>query len=122
MSKILIIEDDYDLAFILRKGFQSEGFEAITAYDGVQGTQMAHAQKPDLIMLDLGLPAGGGINTLKNLKLSTNTNFIPVIVLSGTDNQALIQEARDNGIKDFVQKPYEPKDLVELVKKVLKSE
>ena len=119
MNTILIIEDDLDSITVLRKSLATHGFKVITAQDGTQGTSFGHSEKPALIILDLGLPAGGGLMTLKNLKLSSHTKFIPVIVVSGTDDQDLIEKVRQEGIEDFIQKPYESKDLIAKIELIL---
>ena len=67
MYKILIIEDDTDLATVLQMNLESKGFEAIMAHDAIQGTSMTHSEKPSLIILDINLPAGGGLAILKNI-------------------------------------------------------
>ena len=73
---------------------------------------MAHKEKPDLIMLDLNMPAGGGLGTLEHLKMSTNTKFIPIIVLTGSEDPELKKKVLDKGIEQYIQKPYEPDELI----------
>ena len=84
MHKILIIEDDIDLSTVLQMNLESKGFEVSVAHDAIQGTALTHSIKPDLIILDINLPAGGGLTILKNIKMSVNTKMVPVIVLSGS--------------------------------------
>ena len=62
MSKILIIDDDVDITKVLSRQLQHAGFKVVVAYDGMQATEIAHKEGPDLIILDMMLPAGGGEN------------------------------------------------------------
>ena len=120
MAKILIVEDDYDLALVLKRNLESNGFKTLIAYDAMQATRTAHQEKPDLIFLDLNLPAGGGVGILNNLKMSVNTNTIPIIVLTGTADDTLIQKALQHGVETIMRKPYELNELITQVKKILK--
>ena len=117
--KILIVEDDVDLATVLQMNLVSKGFEVFVAHDGIQGTILAHKKEPNLIILDINLPAGGGLATLKNVKMSINTKLIPVIVLSGTEDDQLIHEVLHNGVEDYIRKPYDLEDLCKRIKHVL---
>ena len=122
MHKILIVEDDADLALVLRKNLESYHFQVVVAYDAFQATRTAHTEKPNLIFLDLNLPAGGGISTLGNLKMSVNTTAIPVVVLTGTADEELIRRAQEKGVEAVMRKPYELKDLIAKVREILKIE
>ncbi len=77
-KKILIIEDEQEFVLGLTTLLKSQGYLIITAYDSVFGISLAHKENPNLIILDLGLPAGGGLYVLKNLKNSVETLDIPV--------------------------------------------
>ena len=120
MAKILLIDDDVDLNEMTRLRLEANGYEVFEASDGLQATQMAHDQKPDLIFLDLFFPAGGGIATLRNLKLSIHTKNIPVIIISGTGDDQLIEEVLHEDIEAFIQKPYDAKDLLTVIQEALK--
>ncbi len=119
MCKVLIIEDDEDLALVMRRNLTSRGMQALVAYDGVQGTQVAHTEKPDLIILDLNLPGGGGERILKNLVLSTHTNTIPVIIMTGSSDEAVRHRALAEGAAAFMQKPYDLDELIETIHRIL---
>jgi DNA-binding response OmpR family regulator len=119
MSKILIIEDDVILTELLRKTLESDHFRVVTAGDGLQGTTLAHNEKPDLILLDLIMPLGGGVVALRNLKISTHTKAIPVVIISGTEDAHLIDQVKSMGIAAFVAKPFTATDLAAKVKAIL---
>lgn len=120
MHKILIIEDDVDLATVLQMNLESKGFKVVLAHDAIQGTAMTHSEKPDLIILDINLPAGGGLAILKNIKMSIKTKTIPVMVLSGSEDEQLIHEVLHGGVEDYMKKPYELEDLHQHIKRILR--
>ena len=104
MKKILIIDDDLGLVTAFSRIMEKHNFQVISAQDGLQGTMLAHNEKPDLIVLDLIMPLGGGITTLRNLKLSVHTRGIPIIVFSGTGDEYLQEEVLRLGIEHYVAK------------------
>ncbi|MDD3374625.1 MAG: response regulator transcription factor [Candidatus Omnitrophica bacterium] len=119
MHKILIVEDDVDLATVLQMNLVSKGFEVFVAHDAIQGTSLAHNKNPDLIILDINLPAGGGLAILRNVKMSINTKLIPVIILSGTEDEQLIHEVLHGGVEDYIKKPYDLEDLCKRINHIL---
>ena len=118
-KKILIIEDEKELVFSLSTLFESQGYLTIAAYDGLFGIRLAHKEKPDLIILDLGLPAGGGFHVLENLKLSVNTSDIPVLVLTAREGLDLEERAKMMGSIAYFHKPFDPQTLLSKIKEIL---
>jgi len=121
MSKILIIEDEPDITKVVRKRLMEEGFEVIAAQDGYQGVKSAHKEKPDLIILDLMLPAGDGLSVLKNIRMSAHTRYIPVVVLTGIKDEEYKQKVMGEGVEAYLEKPYEPDVLTTTIKNILKK-
>jgi len=121
MSKILIIEDDPDTARVVAKRLEQEGLSVIVALDAYEGTKMAHSQKPDLIILDLMLPAGGGLFVLGNIRMSAETRSLPIIVLTGVKAEDTKEKAQKLGVEAYLEKPYEPAVLVSTVKNILEG-
>jgi DNA-binding response OmpR family regulator len=120
MPKILIIEDDVDLATVLQMNLEVKGYDIVLAHDALQGTSSVHNEKPDLIILDINLPAGGGLSVLKNIKISVKTKTIPIVVLSGTEDEELKHKVLHAGITDFIKKPYDLEDLCRRIKSALR--
>lgn len=120
-NKILIIEDEPDVAKLLASRLRNAGYETVIAGDGVQGVQFAHKEKPDLIILDLMLPAGNGLVVLDNLKMSFYSRYIPVLVLSGVKDDEYKNKAREKGVEVYLEKPYEPQALLTTVKDLLEN-
>ena len=118
-GKILIIEDDKDLAMVLAMRLSKAGFEVRTAQDAALGVKEAHQFKPNLIILDLMLPAGGGFAVMERLKLSTHTNQIPIFILTGTGDDKAKQTAMDLGAQKLISKPYEFDQLLADITKIV---
>jgi DNA-binding response OmpR family regulator len=121
VHKILIIEDERDTAKVLLKRLSSEGFNVIVAQDGYQGVQFAHKEKPNLIILDLMLPAGGGFSVLKNIRLSSRGQTIPVVVLTAIKDEEYKQKVLDEGVDAYLEKPYDPDIFITTIKNILKK-
>ena len=119
MSKILIADDEISLAQTIKERLNFEGYETLLAHEGIRATELANKNKPDLILLDLIMPVGTGQSVLKNLKANPKTKNIPVIVVTAMRKPGLEKEMLDAGANDFVQKPFEVKDLLEKIKILL---
>jgi len=82
-KKVLVVDDERDIIKALMIRLQGAGYEVVTAFDGAQAIFVAHKEKPDLIILDIRMPAGDGFSVAEKLKHSTNTVSIPIIFLTG---------------------------------------
>jgi len=120
-KKILIIEDQQELMLGLATFLKSQGFLVFSAYDSVYGISLAHREKVNLIILDLGLPAGGGFYVLDNLKHSVDTNTIPVIILTAKQEKELEDKAYQMGVSAYMHKPFEPKELAAKIRELLEN-
>lgn len=117
--KILVIDDQKELVMGLATLLKSQGYSTIAAYDGLYGISLAHKEKPDLIILDLGLPAGGGFYVLGNLKNSIETDNIPVLVLTAEQGIDLEEKAKEMGAAAYFHKPFDPPSLLSQIKEIL---
>jgi two-component system cell cycle response regulator len=121
MPKILIADDSRFHVRLLAAYLTPRGFDVIFASDALQAWTAALRSNPDLILLDINMPGGTGIEVLKRLRISTKTQHIPVIVISGDERAATKSLVRDLGAADFLQKPVEQGELCVTVDRVLKS-
>ncbi len=117
--RILIIEDDGDVARLLGARLRSAGFQPHWTADAVTGLNSALRTLPDLVILDLNMPGGGGLSVLRTLRLSNKTNLIPVIVLTGMTDEARQKAALDAGADALFVKPYESEPLLDEIRKQL---
>jgi len=121
-KKILIVDDERDIVKVLVIRLESSGYEVIAAFDGAQGVFMAHKEQPDLIILDIRMPAGDGFSVAERLKRSTHTWTIPIIFLTGSPEREAEGKAMDLGARFFIKKPYDPEELLDAVKRALEEE
>ncbi|MCX6837473.1 MAG: response regulator transcription factor [Verrucomicrobia bacterium] len=109
MSKALIIDDEQQMRRLLRMVLESRGYEVCEAADGQLGLQEAAFQRPDVVLLDLGLPGLGGIDVLKRLR---EWSDVPVLILSVRDQETVKVEALELGADDYVTKPFGTAELL----------
>lgn len=121
MKKILIIEDEANEVELLEMRLGENGYQVISSEDGVEGMKMAREEQPDLILLDIFLPKINGFDVCRRLKDNPKTKNIPILVItaSGVDN--VVELSREAGADDCIRKPYNAKDLVVQIKKLLKE-
>lgn len=116
--KILIVEDNQDLAFGLRTNLEVQGYEVVLAEDGPAGLKSASADSPSLIILDLMLPKLGGIEVLKKLRSSGST--VPVLILTAKGNEVDKVLGLRLGADDYVTKPFGLMELMARVEALLR--
>ena len=121
-KKILIVDDERDIIKALMIRLQGAGYDVVTAFDGAQGVFMAHKEKPDLIILDIRMPAGNGFSVAQRLKRSIHTFTIPVIFLTGSPDKGAEEKAMALGARFFIKKPYDPEELLDAIKRALEEE
>ena len=118
-KKILIIDDDQHLLLGLTARLKHSGYAVITSMDAVSAIAVARRALPDLIILDLGLPAGDGFLVLERMKVLPDVATIPVIVLSARDPAQNKQRALDEGAIAFFQKPPENHEFLATIRQAL---
>ena len=115
-SKIMIVDDDPDLRQALRLRLRANKYETVNAVDGYSAIAMAYKERPDLIILDLGLPAGDGFVVLDRLQKDDKLSAIPVIVLTARDPQANERRVLRAGAAAFFQKPADNAELLDVIR------
>ena len=113
--KILIIDDDRALVALLSRQLRDAGYQVVAALDPVQGMMSAKRETPELVLLDVVMPAGGGMPLLEKLLL----NKAPVIVMTASSDPKLEAEAKSTGAAGFLKKPVDPSALRALVEELL---
>jgi DNA-binding response OmpR family regulator len=116
---ILIVDDDPDVRLGLHIRLKANHYNIIFAADGMASIAQARKHLPDLIILDLGLPAGDGFSVLERLRANDSLSLIPVIVVSARDVTANMDRALKAGAKAFLQKPVDNAQLLSVIRKVL---
>jgi DNA-binding response OmpR family regulator len=118
-KRILVIDDELDFVKMLQARLRIEGYEVLTAEDGIMGIQVARKERPDLIILDIMMPGLDGHSVCDILKKSTLTWSIPVIYLTAKTGQTDELMAMEKGAKYYLTKPYNPAMLMEMIKSAL---
>ncbi|MGA2102646.1 MAG: response regulator [Candidatus Sulfotelmatobacter sp.] len=118
-SKIMIVDDDPDLRQALRLRLRANHYDTVNASDGYSAIALAYKEHPDMIILDLGLPAGDGFVVLDRLQKDDKLSTIPVIVLTARDPQSSEQRALQAGAAAFFQKPADNAELLEVIRATL---
>jgi len=120
MSRILVIEDETDIADLLALHLQRSGFTPILAHDGITGLALAKTEAPALILLDLMLPGMDGVRVFRELRREPRTLRTPVIMLTARAQTEDRVAGLELGADDYVTKPFSPKELLLRIKSVLK--
>jgi GAF domain-containing protein/DNA-binding NarL/FixJ family response regulator len=116
-EKILIIEDEQDIAQLMMVLMQERGYQTIVAFDGAEGLKLALNERPDLILLDMRLPKMDGMQVL--YRLHQRQANIPVVVVTAWGSEELAVQALRMGVKDYVNKPFDSKELLVTVERAL---
>ena len=103
MKTVLVVEDEPQIAQIVRDYLQHAGFAVLTAADGAEALALGRERTPDLLVLDLGLPGMDGLDVVRGLRGWTP---VPIVVLSGRGSEAAKVEALDLGADDYLTKPF----------------
>ncbi len=119
--KILIIDDDNDMRRALHIRLRAHGYETVFAGDGLAAMKVAIKESPDLILLDLGLPAGDGFVVMERLQKNTKLSCVPVIFLTARECRVNKEKALAAGCFAFFQKPADNGELMSAIEKALKE-
>ncbi len=114
--KILIVDDDPDLRQALKVRLRANHYDTVHAVDGYSAIALAYKEHPNLIILDLGLPAGDGFVVLDRLQGDDKLSTIPVIVLTARDAQSSERRALRAGASAFFQKPADNAELLAVIR------
>lgn len=123
-KKILIVDDEPDVAIYFESLFQDNGYRTVVAYDGVAGLKLARSEKPDLITLDITMPVHSGVTTYGHYKSDARLINIPVIVITAIDESMKDFLEKLTGLPEpegFISKPIDPEKLLDLISQILNA-
>ena len=115
--RVLVVEDDEDIAQVLQRSLRLEGYEVRLAADGVVALDQAHAFAPDLVILDLGLPLLDGVHVARKLR---GEGDVPILVLTARDAIESRVEGLDAGADDYLVKPFDRQELLARLRALLR--
>ncbi len=116
----MIIEDEKSLVDVLTYNFENEGFEVLSATDGMDGLNQARAHHPDIIILDVMLPVMEGLEVCRQLRADSRTSDIPVLMLTSKSEEVDEIVGFRMGADDYVTKPFKLKPLIQRIKALLR--
>lgn len=129
-GKVLVVEDDMHMRFLLKAVFETNGFDPVLARDGQSGLQEAHKHQPDVIVLDLMMPGQGGLVMYRELKADPGLKEVPVIVLSAVEEESFrhsVKMLRAGGGEQlpdpdrYLEKPPDPERLIQETRALLEQ-
>lgn len=119
-KRILLIEDEEDIAALIKLQAELSGYKLHVEVDGINGYRAIEREKPDLVILDIMLPGENGFDVCRRMKSDPELKNIPVIILSAKGEEFDIVLGLELGADDYVQKPFSPKVLISRMKAVLR--
>jgi CheY-like chemotaxis protein len=114
-KRILIADDDPVILRLIQVNLELEGYQVLTANNGQEAVDVANAENPDLVILDIMMPRLDGYQACEQLKASDATKAIPVIFLSAKAQSGDIEKGRSFGVAAYLTKPFDPTELLEVV-------
>jgi two-component system response regulator MprA len=116
-GRVLVVEDDEDIADVLRRSLRNEGYEVRTSADGVEALDVAAGFVPDLVVLDLGLPRLDGVEVCRRLRADSDVPILMLTARAETDDRV---GGLDSGADDYLVKPFERRELLARIRALLR--
>lgn len=119
-KKVLVVEDEQDIAQLVTHYLEKEGFRTIKALNGLEAIKKVKEDKPDLVVLDLMLPELSGLEVCRRLRSAPNTAMLPIVMLTAKAEESDTLVGLELGADDYVTKPFSPKTLVARIKSLFR--
>jgi len=116
-GRVLVVDDNRVIRQLIRVNLELEGFEVVTAADGVECLEVVHHVRPDVITLDVVMPRLDGMSTAARLRADSRTSGLPIAVISAC-TQYEVDSGVAAGVDAFLGKPFEPADLIRLIRRL----
>lgn len=118
-KKILIVDDSASMRQMVSFTLKSNGYEVIEAVDGVDALAKAKATTVNMVITDLNMPKMDGITLIKELRKNPSTKFVPIVMLTTESQAEKKQEGKNAGASGWIVKPFQPDQLIGVVKKLI---
>ncbi|MHA1484639.1 MAG: response regulator [Candidatus Thorarchaeota archaeon] len=118
-KKILVVDDERITTQLVQAFLEPEGFEVILAYDGVEALEVARAEKPDLILLDIVLPRKDGFDVCEELRSDPDFKDVRILMFTAKGLSQDVERGRQVGCDEYIIKPFSGKNLLAIIKKQL---
>lgn len=119
MPRILVAEDEKDIRELIAFTLRFAGFDVLVATNGVEAVEVAEAEKPDLVILDVRMPRMSGYEACRRLKENPQTASLPVVFLSAKGQDSEIRQGLESGAEEYILKPFAPDELIQQVRDIL---
>ena len=120
-ERLLVVDDERDFIDVISERLGAKGFDILRAFDGKEGIERAHSDKPDLIILDIAMPEMNGYDVCRKLKLDENFKDTPIIILTAKFQPSDIKFGMEMGADAYLTKPLELELLLHTVNTLLRS-
>lgn len=120
-KRILICDDDPVILRLVQVNLELEGYDVLLAHHGEEAYQVAVREVPDLVILDIMMPRWDGYQACQHLKANESTKHIPVVFLSAKAQQSDIEKGKEYGVDEYLTKPFDPADLIDVVERLTVS-
>jgi len=120
-KKILIIDDEMDMRKMATARLVKAGYVVIQAGNGNTGLEMVRSEKPDMVLLDLAMPGIDGEEVCRRIKADETIKHIPVMLFTVSILKPISERAKEMGADDFIAKPFDSKELLEKIKRIVKG-
>ena len=117
---VLVVEDDEDILSLVSKRMRLDGYEVIEARDGDEALELARERRPDVAVLDLGLPSLDGIDVIRRIRADDRLSGVIVVVLTARAQEGDVRRGFEAGADAYVRKPFSPTKLSETVSELVK--
>ena len=120
-ERVLVVDDERDFIDVISERLGAKGFDILRAFDGKEGLERAHSDKPDLIILDIAMPEMNGYDVCRKLKIDENFKDTPIIILTAKFQPSDIRFGMEMGADAYLTKPLELELLLHTVNTLLRS-
>ena len=120
-KRVLICDDDPVILRLLQVNLEIEGYDVVAAHHGEEAVRLAISENPDAVILDIMMPRMDGYEACKQIKANESTKDIPVVVLSAKAQQADIEKGREYGVNEYLTKPFDPTELLDVIHRLVNS-
>ncbi|HVM33742.1 MAG TPA: response regulator [Actinomycetota bacterium] len=117
-KRILVCDDDPLILRLLQVNLELDGYEVLSARHGAEAVELAAAERPDLVILDIMMPKMNGYEACDALKERDETKDIPVVFLSAKAQQSDVERGKACGVSDYVTKPFDPEELLDVIQRL----
>lgn len=119
MPRVLVVDDDPQVLKLLRVNFELEGFEVMSATNGEEALELVRGDTPDVVVCDVMMPGIDGLEVVRRLRAHPDTVSLPLVVVSAKAQQADVRAGLKLGADEYVTKPFDPAELIEIVQRLL---